>query len=220
MRRAYVVGGIGVLVLVASCSGKPNDLRHYANQDTATTTATPDSSTTTAAPTTTSTTPPTAALAGQVGAVVMTDASVAEIGFHPRQAQQPTTLSTLTTCTAPLGKPVTGAQTGWIGASAVTKLTDYVAGYQGSTGAQILATAKHALTCDAVEQFTVPAPSGVDSYYSWCEKAGAQGPSCTVLLAKGNLFSVVRVVTTSQAKAENLIGQVTSPAATLLANSD
>jgi hypothetical protein len=213
LRRAYVVGGIGILVLVASCSGKPNDLRHYATQEPVTTTATPDSGTTTAAPTTT---PPTAALATQVAAVVMTDASVSEIGFHPSQPRQPTTMSTLTTCDAPLGTPVTGARTGWIGASAVTKLTDYVAAYQGTTGAQVLATAKHALTCGTVDQFSVPAPTGVDSYHSWCE----QTASCTVLLAKGNLFSVVKVVTTSEAKAQNLIKDVTPPAAALLANSD
>jgi hypothetical protein len=208
LRRAYVV--VGILVLTASCSGKPNDLRHYATQDpVATTTATAAPSTTqTTTPTTTTTT------AADVTAGLMTDAAVLEIGFHPSIARKSTVLASLPACNASLSKPspaVDGAQTGWIGASAVTTMTEYVAAYpKTTTGAQVLAATKAALVCVLAH-----APTGVDAGYSWCEK-GSQF-SCTLLLAKGHLLARVQVVTTSEAKAQNLIGEIATPAAAALA---
>ena len=220
MRRAYVV--VGILVLTASCSGKPNDLRHYATQDpvaTTTSTAAPSSSTHTAAPTTTTSVPDTAALAASVTAGLMVDASVLEIGFHPSVPQKATVLTKLPACSAPLGTPGAGAQTGWIGASAVTTLTEYVAVYPKTTGAQVLAAAKAALTCAQATKYALaPTPVGPDASYAWCEK-GTQ-PSCTVLLAKGHLLAQIQVVTTSEAKAQTLITQVATPAATKLAATD
>lgn len=219
MRRAYVV--VGILVLTASCSGKPNDLRHYATQDpvaTTTSTAAPSSSTHTAAPTTTTSAPDTAALAASVTAGLMVDASVLEIGFHPSVPQKATVLTKLAACSAPLGTPAAGAQTGWIGASSVTTLTEYVAVYPKTTGAQVLATAKAALTCAQPTKYALTPPAGPDASYAWCEK-GSQ-PSCTVLLAKGHLLAEIQVVTTSEAKAQTLITQVATPAATTLAATD
>ena len=219
MRRAYVV--VGILVLTASCSGKPNDLRHYADPVTTTTsTAAPTSTTTrSAAPTTTSSTPDTAALAAAVTSGLMVDSSVAEIGFHPSVPQKATVLTTLPACSAPLGTAATGAQTGWVGGSAVTTLTEYVADYPKTTGAQVLAAAKAALTCSQATKYALASPPvGVDASYAWCEK-GTQ-PSCTVLLAKGHLLARVQVITTNEAKAQNLITQVAVPAATKLAATD
>lgn len=223
MRRAYVVAGIGLLVLTASCSGKPNDLRHYATQDpvATTTSATAPSSTHTAAPTTTSA-PDTAVLAAQVTAGLMVDSSVSEIGFHPSVPQATTTLTTLPACSAPLDKPAaaaTGAQTGWVGNSSVTTLTEYVGSYPKATGAQVLAAAKAALTCGQATTYALTTPpDGVDASYSWCEKGTA--PSCTLLLAKGHLLARVQVVTTSETKAQNLLRQVAVPAAGRLAATD
>jgi hypothetical protein len=215
LRRAYVV--VGILVLTASCSGKPNDLRHYATQDPVATT------TSTAAPSTTHTTTPTTTTtttAADVTAGLMTDAAVLEIGFHPSIARKSTVLASLPVCDASLSKPspaVDGAQTGWIGASAVTTMTEYVAAYpKTTTGAQVLAATKAALVCSQATKYVLAhAPTGVDAGYSWCEK-GSQF-SCTLLLAKGHLLARVQVVTTSEAKAQNLIGEIATPAAAALA---
>jgi hypothetical protein len=222
LRRAYVVAGIGLLVLTASCSGKPNDLRHYATQDTVatTTSTTPPSTTHTAAPTTT--TVDTAALAAQITAGLMVDSSVSEIGFHPSVPQATTVLAALPVCSAPLTKPApaaTGAQTGWVGGSSVTTLTEYVGNYPTTTGAQVLAATKATLTCSQATKYALASPpTGVDASYSWCETGSA--PSCTVLLAKGHLLARVQVVTTSEAKAQNLIKEVAVPAAARLAATD
>lgn len=219
MRRAYVV--VGILVLTASCSGKPNDLRHYATQDpVATTTSTAAPSTThSTAPTTTSSTPDTAALAASVTAGLMVDSSVIGIGFHPSVPPKTIVLATLPACSAPLGTPATGQQTGWVGASAVTTLTEYVAVYPKTTGAQVLTAAKAALTCSQATRYALPQPpTGVDASYSWCEK-GSQ-PSCTLLLAKGHLLARVQVVTTTEAKAQTLLRDVAVPAAATLAATD
>ncbi|MFC0429712.1 hypothetical protein [Kutzneria buriramensis] len=224
MRRAYVVAGIGLLVLTASCSGKPNDLRHYATQDTVatTTSTTPPSTTHTAAPTTTTTTVDTAVLVAQITAGLMVDSSVSEIGFHPSVPQATTTLAALPVCSAPLNKPAaaaTGAQTGWVGGSSVTTLTEYVGNYPTTTGAQVLAATKAALTCSQATKYALASPpAGVDASYSWCETGTA--PSCTVLLAKGHLLARVQVVTTSTGKAQNLITEVAVPAAARLAATD
>jgi hypothetical protein len=220
LRRAYVV--VGLLVLTASCSGKPNDLRHYATQDpVATTTSKAEpprangSTTHTTTPTTTTTTS-----AADVAAGLMTDAAVLEIGFHPNIAQKSTVLASLPVCNASLSKPsaaTAGAQTGWIGASAVTTMTEYVAAYpKTTTAAQVLAATKAALVCSQATKYVLPhAPSGVDASYSWCEK-GSQ-LSCTLLLAKGRLLARVQVVTTPEAKAQTLIGELAAPAAAALA---
>jgi hypothetical protein len=219
LRRAYVV--VGILVLTASCSGKPNDLRHYATQDpvAATPSSAAPSSAHTAAPTTTSSTPDTAALAASVTAGLMVDASVVDIGFHPSVPQKTTVISSLPACSAPLGAPATGGQTGWVGNSTVTTLTEYVAVYPNTTGAQVLSAAKAALTCSQAAKYALtPAPAGVDASYAWCEK-GAQ-PSCTLLLAKGHLLAKAQVITTSETKAQNLVKDVSTPAAARLAAAD
>ena len=216
MRRAYVV--VGILVLTASCSGKPNDLRHYADPVATTTSTAATSTTHSAAPTTTSSAPNTAALAASVTAGLMVDASVVDIGFHPSVPQKATVLSQLPACSAPLGTPAAGAQTGWVGGSSVTTLTEYVAVYPKTTAAQVLNAAKAALTCSQGTKYALtPAPTGVDASYSWCEK-GAQ-PSCTLLLAKGHLLARAQVITTSEAKAQTLIKDVAGPAAARLAAS-
>ncbi|GAA3439974.1 hypothetical protein [Kutzneria kofuensis] len=217
MRRAYVV--VGILVLTASCSGKPNDLRHYATQDpVATTTSTAAPSATSHPTTPTTTTNNAAQLANQVTAGLMIDSSVAEIGFHPSVPQKSTLLSTLPACSAPLTKPAAaaaGGQTGWVGNSSVTTLTEYVAVYPATTAAQVLAATKAALTCSQATKYTLAkAPAGVDASYSWCEK-GSQ-PSCTLLLAKGHLFARAQVITTSEAKAQNLLRDIATPAAARL----
>jgi hypothetical protein len=217
LRRAYVV--VGILVLTASCSGKPNDLRHYATQDPVATT------TSTAAPSTTQTTTPTTTTtttAVDVTAGLMTDAAVVEIGFHPNVPQKSTVLAALPVCNASLSKPsaaVGGAQTGWIGASAVTTMTEYVAAYpKTTTAAQVLAATKAALVCSQATKYVLPhVPAGVDASYSWCEK-GSQF-SCTLLLAKGRLLARVQVVTTPETKAQTLIGELATPAAATLAAS-
>jgi hypothetical protein len=218
-----VVAGIGILVLTASCSGKPNDLRHYATQDPVTTTSTAAPSSSHAAATTTTSSPPdTAELAAEVTAGLMTDASVSDIGFHPSVPQKTTLLSQLQTCSAPLAKPsaaATGGQTGWVGSSSVTTLTEYVAVYPEATGAQVLSAAKAALTCPQAVKYVLPQPpAGVDASYSWCEK-GAQ-PSCTLLLAKGHLLARAQIVTTSEAKAQNLVRDIAVPAAARLSATD
>jgi len=213
LRRAYVV--VGILVLTASCSGKPNDLRHYATQDpVATTTSTAATSTThTTTPTTTTTT-----TSADVAGALMTDATVLEIGFHPNIPQKSTVLAALPVCNASLSKPsaaTAGVQTGWVGASAVTTMTEYVAAYP-TAGAQVLAATKAALVCSQATKYPLAhAPTGVDASYSWCEK-GSQF-SCTLLLAKGHLLARVQVVTTPETKAQTLIGELATPAAAALA---
>ncbi|MFI9389145.1 hypothetical protein [Kutzneria sp. NPDC052558] len=215
MRRVCVV--VGILVLTASCSGKPNDLRHYADPvATTTSTAVPTTTRSAAPTTTTSSAPNTAALAASVTSGLMVDASVSEIGFHPSVPQKATVLSQLPACSAPLGTAAAGAQTGWVGASSVTTLTEYVAVYPKTTAAQVLAAAKAALTCSQATRYALtPAPAGVDASYSWCEK-GSQA-SCTVLLAKGHLLARVQVITTPETKAQTLISEVAVPAAARLA---
>ncbi len=216
MRRAYVV--VGILVLTASCSGKPNDLRHYATQDpvaTTTSEAAPTTTATTTVPTTTTTT-----AAADVAGALMTDAAVLEIGFHPNIPQKSTVLASLPVCNASLSKPsaaTAGAQTGWVGASAVTTMTEYVAAYpKSTTAAQVLAATKAALVCSQATKYPLAhTPAGVDASYSWCEK-GSQ-ISCTLLLAKGQLLARVQVVKTPEANAQNLIGELATPAAAALA---
>ena len=221
MRRAYVV--VGILVLTASCSGKPNDLRHYATQDpvaTTTSTAAPSTTHTTTAARPTTTTADTAVMAAQLTAGLMTDTSVLDIGFHPSVPQKSTVLASLPVCGASLSKPaaaVAGAQTGWIGASSVTTLTEYVAAYpQTTTAAQVLAATKAALTCPQATKFILAkAPTGVDASYSWCE-TGSQ-ISCTLLLAKGHLLARAQIVTTLETKAQTLLKDIAVPAAARLA---
>jgi hypothetical protein len=206
---------VGILVLTASCSGKPNDLRHYADPVATTTTTVATSTSPSAAPTTTSSAPNTAALAASVTSGLMVDASLTDIGFHPSVPQKATVLSQLPACSAPLGTPAAGAQTGWVGASSVTTLTEYVAVYPKTTAAQVLTAAKAALTCSQATKYALtPAPVGVDASYSWCEK-GSQ-PSCTVLLAKGHLLARVQVITTLETKAQTLVKEVAVPAAAKL----
>ncbi|AHH96409.1 hypothetical protein [Kutzneria albida] len=220
MRRALVVG-VGVAVLVAGCSGKPNDLRHYAqDEEQPTTTAEAPASTTAASSSAKPTADPQAAQLRAVAAV-LTAESVAEIGFNPKEAEHAASVAQLETCAVPLGKPVSGAQIGLVGSSAVTTLTEYVGSYQGSTGAQVVAKVKQALNgCRSYPGGTVTPielakqPTGVDSHASWCEHG--QSYSCSMLLAKGELVARVQVVTTSDAKARDLLGQVTPIAAAKL----
>jgi hypothetical protein len=218
LRRAYVV--VGILVLTASCSGKPNDLRHYATQDPVATTTSTAAPSTTHTTTPTTTTADTAVVDGEITAGLMTDGSVVDIGFHPSVPQKSTVLASLPACSASLSKPsaaVAGAQTGWVGASSVTTLTEYVAAYPQATAAsQVLSAAKAALTCSQATKYALAkAPTGVDASYSWCEK-GSQF-SCTLLLAKGHLLARTQIVTTSEAKAQSLLRDIAVPAAARLA---
>jgi hypothetical protein len=210
------------MVLVASCSGKPNDLRHYGTQATETTTSSA-SPTTTTAPGSAGVKADPNALKVRARAALPTDQDVAEIGFHPVQAVAVQTMP----CSMAMAR-VKDAQAGWIGATSATTLTAGVAASGGSlTGARTLATIKHALSCVSYEDggrtykvapnASLPQPAGVDAFYAWCETSGAQWASCSALLAKGTLLARVQVVTTAEGKAKTLIGQVTAPAAAKLA---
>lgn len=206
------------MVLVASCSGKPNDLRHYGTQAPETTTSSAPPSTTTAPSSTTVTADP-AALKARAKAALPTDQNLVDIGFHPVQA---VTVQTMPCATSTA--QVKDVQAGWIGATSATTLTVGVAAYGGDhTGAQTLATVKHALaTCASNEDGIIPdttlsQPAGVDGFYAWCEPSGPQRASCSALLAKGSLLERLQVVTTMETRARTLIGQVTVPAAAKLA---
>ena len=210
--------------LLTSCSGRPNDLRHYADK----TTGAPTSAVT-SQPRVTASAPPSndpAVVRRRAADVMLTDGLVAEIGFSPRGPQQATVLERLPSCSARLEQPTAGMEATWAGTTPATTLSEYIAGYQDVTGAQVLETTQRGLHCrtyragDRTYQVTpvelASRPVGVDAYYAWCEQSAVGSADCAVLLGRGKLVAYLQVAATAETRARNLLQQVVGPAATRL----
>jgi hypothetical protein len=147
---------------------------------------------------------------------LLADGTAADQGFHVTQAAQPTVLDQLSTCQAPLNQPVAaqaGYQAEWIGATSATTLREYVADYPGGQAAAVVARAKQALGCATesrdgvtyqVSQVALAPLAGVDSQFAWCALSARQA-SCEAVFGSGELLADLEIVTTTEAKAKNLL---------------
>lgn len=233
MRRAHIVAALGVAVALTGCSGKPNDLRHYGQraEPTASTSRPPAPATTSAPPVTAVPAPlgGAPALADTPQRGLLTPADLAAEGVHPAGPPSPAELPALTTCRVPLdlaGHPAAaGYEARWLYGSG-SSLQQYLAGYPGGRAAAVVDAVRRDLTCvsypapDGPHRLTAPVdlPSqpGVDGQLAWCERGPAQAGSCTLLLARGPLLTVVTVDAPVEARARAAIIRVAPLAATAL----
>jgi hypothetical protein len=85
-------------------------------------------------------------------------------------------------------------------------LTHQVAGYAAQEGAAVLA----ALRCTG-QTLSLSPISGIDAQRGWCD-----GPTCTILLAKGHLVSAVRVTASTATRASDAAKRLAKVAAAKL----
>ncbi|GDY28588.1 hypothetical protein [Gandjariella thermophila] len=236
MRRAHIVAALGVAVVITGCSGKPNDLRHYGQRADLSPTTGPShpvatTTTGTGAPGTVAPVPLTGsqALATTLQRGLLNQADLAAEGVHPAGPPAPAVLPALATCHAPLdlaGRPAAaGYQARWLYASG-SSLQQYLAGYPGARAAGVVDAVRRAVSCpsypapDGVHRLAgpveLPPQTGVDAQLAWCEHGAAQSGSCTLLLARGPLLTVVTIDATVEARARAAIIRVAPVAAAAL----
>src|SRR4051812_25115149 len=106
--------------MVAACSGRPNDLRHYGTESaTASTLVSPGNVTAVVG------TPSTKKIV--LPEVLLADSTAADEGFHVTQSGQATVLDRLKACQARLDQPIAaqvGYQVDWVGATPATTLRE------------------------------------------------------------------------------------------------
>lgn len=144
--------------------------------------------------------------------LMLTDGQLSALGMKPSKAPTafvPTDgdqFSLVAACvsTQPSDAKVARAeQASWEGESPAWKVHQWVASYNGVTGADVVAGVKQALPCSTpaddtlpdtkyVEEPNIPRAPGVDAQFAFCPEA-LQGPlsDCYLVTAQGNLVSGV-----------------------------
>jgi hypothetical protein len=229
VRQAYVlvtVGAVLPVLMVTACSGKPNDLRHYRDEEPP---AAADSSSTSeqtrvdappAAPPSPSRTP------ARLDRHALSSADLAEEEVRPEGVPSRAVLNALADCGAPLraGSPATaGYQAAWAYSTGAT-LRQYVASYPDGAAA-VLDVVRDSLDCGRFRagegqfqvdpSFELPPAEGVDSQLSWCSQSPRQS-TCTLLLAKGPLLSAVAVTASADSRAKAAVTRIAPRAVTAL----
>ncbi|MBP2325662.1 hypothetical protein JOF56_006047 [Kibdelosporangium banguiense] len=221
MRRVHVLAGVGTALLLAGCSGRPNDLvdnRYY--QDSA---ATPSSS---AAPVRQQQEPPSPVAAPatttqrkklELDRFALTSADLSEEGVQPTGTAR-TVLKKLSDCEVPLGAAKSALQSSWAYPTGST-VRHYVAEYDGDAS-QVVADIRDRLTCgkyraDNVEvKLSTPVADG-NGQVSWCATSSRQS-SCTVIGSAGPVLSVLVVTAATENKAKPAVTRIAPLAATAL----
>jgi hypothetical protein len=218
LRRVHVLASAGAVLLLASCSGKPNDLagnRYYED---------PDPVPTAAAQAPPGPTATTSALAQPRQEVVnldrfaLTAADLAEEGVQPAGTTR-TRLTVLPDCQAPLGAAKSAFQTTWAYPTGST-VRQYLAEYEDEAATDVVTGLKSSLTCtryradNADVRVSAPVDDG-NGQVSWCATSTKQA-TCTVVAAAGPVLSVVVVTAATESKAKPAVTRIAPLAATVL----
>lgn len=205
MRHGGLIAVAAVaLVGLAGCADRPNNLDTYYDETAQDAEPAPRVA---AAPGTTAVAPTTAApastaprLDGSVTSALLTEADVASEGVAPADTSHMAgdCLSGL-----PAGR---SAAASWQYPTG-SELKQWVVGYPGGSASSVVTE----LRCGAAVPLDVTAPHGADSHRAWCV-----GQACTVLLAKGELVSVVQVAAGSVERAAEAAVRLAPVAATAL----
>lgn len=230
MRQAYVlvtVGAVLPVLMVTACSGKPNDLRHYRDEETSASAAGSSATSEQTRAEAPSAAPPSPSrTAVRLDRHALSAADLAEEEVRPEGAPSTAVLNELADCGAPLraGSPATAAyQAGWAYSTGAT-LRQYVASYPDGAAA-VLDTVRGALDCGRFRaaqgqyqvdsSFEVPPAVGADSQLSWCSQNPRQS-ICTMLLAKGPLLSAIAVTASTDSRAKAAVTRIAPRAVTAL----
>lgn len=209
MRRVYALAAV---LLLAGCSGQPNDLRdnrYYGDPETTvppspTEAPRPMPAAAPATPTTTAQSKP------RLDKLALTAADLAAESVQQTGTGVQTAIMSLPDCGVPLDKAEAGYQTAWAYPTGAT-LRQYLTQYDGEA-ADVVDAVREKLTCDKVSA-PVEAPDG---QVSWCA-TGAKNTACTVLKPDGSLLSVVVVTAATENKAKQAVTRIAPLAATALA---
>ncbi|MGQ0839027.1 hypothetical protein [Actinokineospora sp.] len=203
--------------LLAGCSNRPNDLYTYYDEAAPTTTAAalapvPPPR----APVTTTTTTTSAAPAPGQAALTAADLAAEEVVAEGAPERTPP--AALADCAT------AGQRTTWRYPSG-SVLRQYV-GFHAAGAAPVVAALRDNLGCGAGQRAggaqrvepgaALPALPGVDVQTSWCA-AGPGAATCTVVLARAGLLTVVTVEAATAARARAAVVRVAPQAAVALA---
>ena len=213
-----MLAAAGAVLLLASCSSQPNDLRdnrYYSDPETTTATTPPSPS---AAPrpvpaTATSARPKLRELSLQA----LTGTDLAAEGVQPGTVEQ-TVMPKLPDCNVPLSDARTGYQAVWTYPTGAT-LRQYVAQY-GTAADGVVDSVLDGLKCGKYKaggaDMTVRAPvTAADGQVSWCATSSKQA-TCTAMTAHGALLSVVTVSAATETKAQQAVTRIAPLAANAL----
>ncbi|QWF85450.1 hypothetical protein [Amycolatopsis sp. CA-230715] len=188
MRRTRISGVTAITALaiagLAGCADRPNDLETYYDETTPPTTTSAASDTPAAPePPPNSVQPPVAAPSIDPATALLADPDLAEEGVRRAPDAPPAG-----GCLA--GMPPQAASAYWRYQSGAL-LSQRVAAYPGGKAAEIAPT----LGC-AGKPVAIAPPPGADAASAW-----SSGSTCTMLVAKGDLLSVLSVAASSEARA-------------------
>lgn len=217
MRRVHVLASAGAALLLASCSGKPNDLagnRYYEDPETTPPAAAPPEPMRAAAPPSATVRPEPVAL----DKFALTAADLAEEGVQPAGTAR-TILATLPDCQVPLGAAKSAFQTTWAYPTGST-VRQYLAEYADGAD-EVVTRVRGALKCskyraDNAEVRVSPPVEAGNGQVSWCATSSKQA-ACTVIGAAGPVLSVVVVTAATENKAKPAVTRIAPLAATALA---
>lgn len=209
MRRVYA---LAAALLLAGCSGQPNDLRdnrYYEDPEPA---GPPSPSAAPRPMPVAAQAPPASATPKpkpRLDKVALTAADLATEGVQQRGPAVQTAIMNLAGCGVTLDKAEAGYQTTWAYPTGAT-LRQHVTQYDGDA-ADVVDSVRGKLTCDEV---STPVEVS-DGQVSWCA-TGAKNVACTVLKPDGSLLSVVVVVAATENKAKQAVTRIAPLAATAL----
>jgi hypothetical protein len=217
LRRVHVLAAAGAALLLASCSGQPNDLRdnqYYEDAETPEYTAPPSATSPLPVPAAAPVTPS----RPDPGRFALRAADLAGEGVQQTGTADRGTQAALPDCAVPLPDTAAGYQTAWAYPTGAT-LRQYVADFDDDAGAVVDAV-RDKLTCGKYRsggtEITVRAPvSTPDGQVSWCAASTKQS-ACTVLKADGPRLSVIVVTAATEAKAKQAVTRIAPLAATAL----
>lgn len=222
LRRAHVLASAGAALLLASCSGKPNDLagnRYYEDPGTTTTSLSRRSASAAVSPSRAPAATPTPRRAAvELDRFAMTAADLAEEGVQPAGTAR-TRLETLADCQAPLGAAGSAFQATWTYPTGST-VRQYLAEY-ADDAADVVTGIRAGLACekyraDGVEVRVGRPAVAANGQVSWCATSARQA-TCTVVEATGLVLSVVTVTAATENKARPAVTRIAPLAATALA---
>ncbi|GAA1986186.1 hypothetical protein [Amycolatopsis minnesotensis] len=188
MRRTRISGVTAItafaLAGLAGCADRPNDLETYYDETTPPTTASAASDAPPASEPPSPAQPPVAAPPTvEPATALLSDPDLAEEGVR-RAPEAPPAAG------CPAGMPPQAVSAHWRYQSGAL-LSQRVAAYPGGKAAEMVPT----LGC-AGRPVAIASPPGADAVSAW-----SSGTTCTVLVAKGDLLSVIDVAASSEARA-------------------
>lgn len=211
----HAFAAAGAVLLLASCSVQPNDLRDNRYYRPPSPEAAPAEPPPKAAPSVTSTpnaptTTTSAPKPPELDKFALTAADLAAEGVQQTGTVVRSALTSLADCAVPLDEAEAGYQTTWTYPTGST-VRQYVMRY-ADPAEDVVRTAAGKLTCNKISA-PVTAPDG---QVTWCAPA-ARPAACTVVEPDGDLLSVVVVTASTEAKAKQAVTRIAPLAATALA---